>query len=157
MGLCGSKSKETFFSFPSSVRIVPTNNTSPFGGTRLYSFSLCCVLVIAASTDSLFTRDLMFDAVPYSCVSIADARATQLEVERRLLEAAPGSGSASDLEAWVPLEAWRRALDLVHEASMLLHDEARPAGSPDTVHVSATWNAFTMTGGLTGEAAGWRP
>ncbi|MCD6639402.1 MAG: helix-turn-helix domain-containing protein [Nocardioides sp.] len=88
---------------------------------------------------------------------IADARATQLEVERRLLEAAPGSGSASDLEAWVPLEAWRRALDLVHEASMLLHDEARPAGSPDTVHVSATWNAFTMTGGLTGEAAGWRP
>ncbi len=46
--------------------------------------------------------------------------------------------SSSDLEAWVPVEAWRRALDLLHEASHLLHAEARPAGTPETVHVSAT-------------------
>jgi len=74
MGLCGSKSKETFFSLPSSVKIVPTNKTRPFGGTRLYNFSLCWVLVIAANTDNRLTRDLMLDAVPYSCVSMAETR-----------------------------------------------------------------------------------
>lgn len=88
---------------------------------------------------------------------VAYARANALEVERRLREAAPGSGASSDLEAWVPVETWRRALDLLHEASHLLHAEARPAGTPDTVHVSATTTAFTMTGGLEGEAARWTP
>jgi DNA-binding transcriptional ArsR family regulator len=88
---------------------------------------------------------------------LADARATAAEIERRLLDAAPGSSSYSDLETWVPVEVWRRALDLMHEASTLLHAEARPAGTPDTVHVSATSRAFTMAGGLTGEAARWRP
>ncbi len=88
---------------------------------------------------------------------VAYARANALEVERRLLDAAPGSGSSSDLEAWVPVEAWHRALDLLHEASHLLHAAALPTGSPDTVHISATTQAFTMEGGLTGDAARWRP
>ncbi len=88
---------------------------------------------------------------------IAYARANALEVERRLRDAVPGGGSSSDLEAWVPVEAWRRALDLMHEAAHLLHAEARPAGTPDTVHISATSHAFTMAGGLTGEDARWRP
>jgi DNA-binding transcriptional ArsR family regulator len=88
---------------------------------------------------------------------IAYARATALEIERRLMDAGHGSGSSSDLEAWVPVEAWRRALDLLHEASHLLHAEARPAGTPGTVHVSATTTAFTMTGGLEGDAARWVP
>ena len=57
----------------------------------------------------------------------------------------------------MPVEAWHRALDLLHEASHLLHAAALPAGTPDTVHISATTNAFTMTGGLTGDAARWRP
>ena len=88
---------------------------------------------------------------------IAYARANALEVERRLLGAAKGPGSSSDLEAWVPLEAWHRALDLVHEASLLLHAAATPAGTNGTVHISFTTNAFTMTGGLEGEAARWVP
>ncbi|MBS2938680.1 helix-turn-helix transcriptional regulator [Nocardioides sp. J2M5] len=88
---------------------------------------------------------------------VAYARATALEVERRLLEAAPGSGSSSDLETWVPVEAWHRALDLLHEASHLLHAEARPAGTPGTMHVSATTTAFTMAGGLAGEETRWIP
>ena len=71
--------------------------------------------------------------------------------------AAKGAASSSDLEAWVTVEVWHRALDLLHEASHLLHAEARPAGTPDTVHVSATTNAFTMTGGLDGEAVRWTP
>lgn len=88
---------------------------------------------------------------------IAYARANALEVERRLLEAAKGPGSSSDLEAWVPLEAWHRALDLVHEASLLLHAAALPADTAGTVHISITTNAFTMAGGLVGEDARWIP
>jgi len=86
---------------------------------------------------------------------IAYARATGAEVERRLLGGGRGPGSSSDLETWVPPDAWRRALDLVHEASLLLHAAARPAGTPDTVHVSFTTNAFTMAGGLEGDDARW--
>lgn len=88
---------------------------------------------------------------------VAYARANAVEVERRLLGAGKGSATSSDLEAWVSVEAWHRALDLLHEASHLLHDEARPAGTADTVHVSLTTHAFTMTGGLEGEAARWVP
>lgn len=88
---------------------------------------------------------------------VAYARANALEVERRLLDAARGPGSSSDLEAWVPVEVWHRALDLLHEASHLLHAEARPAGTPETVHVSFSAHAFTMAGGLEGDAACWVP
>ncbi|WP_374455853.1 ArsR/SmtB family transcription factor [Nocardioides sp.] len=84
---------------------------------------------------------------------VAYARANAVEVERRLLDAAPGPAASSDLETWVSPETWRRAVDLLHEASTLLHAAALPAGTPDTVHVSATHTAFTMTGGLTGEAS----
>ena len=88
---------------------------------------------------------------------IAYARANALEIERRLLEAAPGPATSSDLEAWVPVEAFHRALDLLHEASHVLHAAALPAVAPDTVHVSATSHAFTMTGGLTGDTVRWNP
>lgn len=102
------------------------------------------------------TRDVR-DRRPGTDDRIAYARANALEVERRLLDAAPGAASSSDLEAWVDVESWHRALDLLHEASHLLHAAARPAGTEGTVHVSATTNAFTMTGGLTGEAVKWNP
>lgn len=81
----------------------------------------------------------------------ADTRATATEIERRALQGASGRSYYSDLESWVPAETWNRALDLLTEASVLLHAGASPAGTPDTVHVSATTIAFTMTGGLTGE------
>jgi len=35
IGLKGSKSMFTFFSFPSAVLMVPQYTTSPFGGTLL--------------------------------------------------------------------------------------------------------------------------
>jgi DNA-binding transcriptional ArsR family regulator len=88
---------------------------------------------------------------------IAYARAMAAETERRLLDAAPGTATSSDLEAWVDVETWHRALDLLHEASHLLHAAARPAGTPDTVHVSVTHSAFTMSGGLEGDAVHWVP
>lgn len=88
---------------------------------------------------------------------IAYARASAAEVERRLLDATEGPATLSDLETWVTPETWRRAVDLLHEASHLLHGAALPAETPGTVHVSATHTAFTMTGGLTGDAARRNP
>lgn len=88
---------------------------------------------------------------------LAEARATALEIERRLQSRATGAASFSDLEAWIPRDDWLRALDLLHEASALLHSSARPPGTTGTVHVSATSTAFTMEGGLTGDAVRWRP
>lgn len=55
--------------------------------TLLYNLRRCCADVMAPSTDSLFTRDLMLEAVPYSspnifctraiCMSKQDARRQQ--------------------------------------------------------------------------------
>ena len=92
MGLNGSKSMLTFFSFPSSVTIVPQYTTKPFGGTFVYNFKRCCTDVIAPEkwfheknnykvkswqpwwllpkTDNLLTLDLMLEAVPYSSANI---------------------------------------------------------------------------------------
>jgi hypothetical protein len=95
-------------------------------------------------------RPLRSSGVPAEHL-IANARATAVEIERRLVDSAPGPGIYSDLETWVPVETWHRAVELMHEASRLLHDAAQPAGSPTTVHVSATSQAFTMQGGLDGD------
>ena len=54
----------------SSVRTSPQKMMRPLGGVRLYFFKRCWVLVMADKTESLLTRDLMHDAVPYSSVSI---------------------------------------------------------------------------------------
>ena len=59
----------TRFSLPSSVSTVPQYMMRPLSGTRLYSFSRWMAPVMAPSTDWRLTRDLMFDAVPYSSAS----------------------------------------------------------------------------------------
>ena len=89
---------------------------------------------------------------------IAYARANALEVERRLREARPRlrARPATSRPGCRSRRGTARST-CSHEASHLLHAAALPAGTPDTVHISATTNAFTMTGGLTGEAARWRP
>jgi DNA-binding transcriptional ArsR family regulator len=69
----------------------------------------------------------------------------QPELLRRVGEAR-GRATTSDLEAWVPEETWAEALDLLHRASVLLHEAALPPRTPGTVHVSATSTAFVMTG-----------
>jgi len=79
---------------------------------------------------------------------LAYTRAVAAELERRIGERVPGrSGLLSDLEGWVPAEAWERASALVLEASQLLHDANQRPHTPDTVHVSFTAWAFTMAGG----------
>lgn len=73
------------------------------------------------------------------------AEATHVEVVRRLTACHPSSPSIdSDLETWVDPAVWRRAVDLLREAALLLHAEARPVGTPSTVRVSATTQAFVM-------------
>lgn len=72
IGLNGSKSIDTFFTFPSSVSTSPQYMTRPFGGHLVYNLRRCCADVIADNTDNRFTRDLMLLAVPYSSVNILD-------------------------------------------------------------------------------------
>ena len=88
---------------------------------------------------------------------LAELRATAVELERRMLQRARGASYLSDLESWVSPEAWRRALDLLHEASTVLHEAAQPPGSPGPVHVSSPSRSFTMAGGLPGDEPGWTP
>ncbi len=76
---------------------------------------------------------------------IVYARTLGRELERRVRDRKPRTKSmSSDLEGWVTPEVWKRALDLMAEASHLLHDHNRPPRTPGTVHVSATSWAFQM-------------
>ncbi len=72
------------------------------------------------------------------------ARALGLEIERRVQQRAPGPGQHSDLEGWVAPEIWKQAVDLLLEASMLLHEHNRAPRTPGTIHVSQTAWAFQM-------------
>lgn len=53
-------------------------------------------------------------------------------------------GTLTDAEVWVEPATWSRALDLLREAGALLHDGARPPGTPGTRHVALTLGAFAM-------------
>lgn len=76
---------------------------------------------------------------------VAYARAVSRELQRRVVRLRPGRrGNASDLEGWVDPQAWDRAVGLLEEASMLLHDANRAPRSPGTVHVSFTTWGFEM-------------
>ena len=69
------------------------------------------------------------------------------EIERRVLQRRPQRPQQmSDLEGWVDEDTWARALALVQQASMLLHEANRPPRTTGTLHVSLTAVAFEMTG-----------
>ena len=53
----------------------------------------------------------------------------------------------TDAELWVTPEVWKRVLDLVKEASVLLHAEAKPPRTRGTVHVNMTTALFQMKDG----------
>ncbi len=74
------------------------------------------------------------------------ARTLGRELARRIQDRKRRTKSHnSDLEGWVTPEVWKRAQDLLIEASHLLHDENQPPRTPGTVHVSASSWAFQMT------------
>jgi DNA-binding transcriptional ArsR family regulator len=77
---------------------------------------------------------------------VAEARTLGRELERRVRQRKPRTRSQlSDLEGWVEPEVWVRALELLMEASTLLHDHNRAPRTPGTLHVSQTSWAFEMT------------
>ena len=75
---------------------------------------------------------------------IAWQQATHVEIVRRMAHRVKGPSSSSDIETWVTPETWRAAIDLVSEAMVLLHEQARPARTEGTLHVSASSQAFVM-------------
>ena len=76
---------------------------------------------------------------------VAYVEALGVELKRRLVVAAPARRQFhSDIEAWVDPEVWAEAVDLLHRASRLLHEHARPPRTPGSRHVSVTAWAFPM-------------
>jgi DNA-binding transcriptional ArsR family regulator len=73
------------------------------------------------------------------------------ELVRRAGQRSPGLGMLTDAELWVSADVWRQAADLVHQASALLHDNARPPRSKGTVHVNMTAAMFEMGNDETGK------
>jgi DNA-binding transcriptional ArsR family regulator len=67
------------------------------------------------------------------------------ELVRRAGQRAAGLGMLTDAELWVSPEVWRKATDMVHEASALLHDNAKPPRSKGAVHVNMTTAMFEMS------------
>lgn len=76
--------------------------------------------------------------------NIAWEQATHSEIVRRLGHRVQGPGSSSDIETWVTPETWREAMKLMTKATVLLHEQARPARTEGTIHVSASTQAFVM-------------
>lgn len=73
-------------------------------------------------------------------------RAMAEEMVRRFAERAPGTpGSMTDAELWVDPEVWSRAMDLVEQASHLLHGEAKRPRAHGSIRVNMTTAAFQMT------------
>ena len=76
---------------------------------------------------------------------IAYVHSIAQEVTRRQQAHERGTGQMSDIETWVDPDTWTRAVELMQEASDLLHREARPPRAPGTTHVSASLFAFQMS------------
>lgn len=67
------------------------------------------------------------------------------ELVRRAGLREPGTRSwLTDADLWVPVETWTQVTGLLQEASRLVHAEARPPRSPETVHVNLTAALFQM-------------
>ncbi|MEJ7706075.1 MAG: metalloregulator ArsR/SmtB family transcription factor [Nocardioidaceae bacterium] len=76
---------------------------------------------------------------------VTEAVAREL-VRRAGARASTGKGLTVDAEVWVPPEVWQQALDLVRQASTLVHENAQPPRSEGTQHVTMTSVLFEMSG-----------
>ena len=122
--------------------------TRPLGGTWLYSLRRCCALPMAASTDCLLTRDLMFEAVPISSASILEVRLIW-----------PLGGMTSEImevplprASWRPLTScWedeREKKGVGGQRRCLARDRSRGFGSLDTLGSGArrAWRGYSPCG-----------
>ena len=66
------------------------------------------------------------------------------ELVRRHAQRVPGRHFMTDAEMWVTPEVWEQVVGHLRDASMLIHSEAQPPRSPDTVHVNVSMVAFRM-------------
>jgi DNA-binding transcriptional ArsR family regulator len=66
------------------------------------------------------------------------------ELIRRSRQVRPGPQSLTDAELWVDPQDWDRVIELVKEASALLHRRAHPPRTAGTIHVNATIAMFRM-------------
>ncbi len=66
------------------------------------------------------------------------------ELVRRSAYRVDGPSISADAEVWLTPDVWRKARDLVKEASMLVHNEALPPHTPDSVHVNFQTELFPM-------------
>lgn len=69
------------------------------------------------------------------------------ELLRRFPQRRKGKGAFTDAELWVTPETWDRAHELLVEASMLVHREAKPPHTEGAVPVNLTIAGFQMDEG----------
>jgi DNA-binding transcriptional ArsR family regulator len=73
-------------------------------------------------------------------------RAMGEELVRRSRARKPGTrAQLTDAELWVTPTVWKQVVELVEQASRLVHAEAQPPRSPGTVHVNMSAATFEMT------------
>lgn len=76
------------------------------------------------------------------------AEAAHHELIRRLRDwDREGRAVSADAEVWLDPDSWKRALDLVKQASRLVHEKARPPHEPGSVHVNFQTTLFQMRDG----------
>ncbi len=66
------------------------------------------------------------------------------ELLRRFPHRQPGKATFTDAELWVEPETWERAVEMLVEASLLVHREAKPPHAAGTVPVNLTVAGFRM-------------
>jgi DNA-binding transcriptional ArsR family regulator len=75
----------------------------------------------------------------------AYVRAMAEEMVRRYADRAPGTpGSMTDAELWLTPEVWSRAMELLEQASRLVHAEAKRPRADGTIRVNMSAAAFQM-------------
>jgi DNA-binding transcriptional ArsR family regulator len=68
------------------------------------------------------------------------------ELLRRFAHRQSGKATFTDAELWVRPEVWERAVEMLVEASLLVHREAQPPHTADTFQVNLTVAGFRMGG-----------
>ncbi|AKU18264.1 ArsR/SmtB family transcription factor [Luteipulveratus mongoliensis] len=73
------------------------------------------------------------------------------ELRRRIAARKPGGkGNITDAELWVTPDVWAQVTELVHEASALIHQKAKPPRTGDTIKVNMQTFLFEMYDGREG-------
>jgi DNA-binding transcriptional ArsR family regulator len=89
-------------------------------------------------------RDVAAGEDPADRQAVYAAMAVELRRRARSVLLTPGRSHLTDAELWVTPEVWDTVRTQVHEASYVLHREAKPPRTPGTIRVNATMALFEM-------------